>query len=152
MYHVCLARIFEPLKAGMTKPEIIKCPDGHFRRAVYGLGPYIADYPEQVWLAGIVQGWCPKLVSDLCYHVGVLKYDRCNAPPDHLDRPISHRRTHEKTDFLVGAWDPGTLWNDFGIRADVVVRGSHLFQCSYSESVTSSRSRMAFLELTSMSS
>ena len=32
--------------------------DGH--RAIFGLGPYIADYPEQVWLAGIVYGWCPK--------------------------------------------------------------------------------------------
>jgi hypothetical protein len=60
MYHTCLARVFAPLKPGMTQPEVVRCPDGHFRRAIYGLGPYIADYPEQVWLAGIVQGWCPK--------------------------------------------------------------------------------------------
>lgn len=60
MYHACLALIFEPLKNGMTTPEVVKCPDGHFRRAIYGLGPYIADYPEQVWLTCIVQGWCPK--------------------------------------------------------------------------------------------
>jgi hypothetical protein len=60
MYHASLARIFEPLRAGMTTPKVVKCPDGHFRRAIYGLGPYIADYPEQVWLAAIVQGWCPK--------------------------------------------------------------------------------------------
>jgi hypothetical protein len=62
MYHSCLARLFEPLKAGMTTPELIYCPDGHWRQAIYGLGPYIADYPEQVWLAAIVQGWCPKYV------------------------------------------------------------------------------------------
>lgn len=60
MYHACLARIFAPLKPGMTTPDIIKCPDGHWRKVIYGLGPYIADYPEQVWLSGIVQGWCPK--------------------------------------------------------------------------------------------
>lgn len=60
LYHACLARIFAPLKPGMTTPEVVRCPDGHFRRAVYGLGPYIADYPEQVWLAAIVQDWCPK--------------------------------------------------------------------------------------------
>lgn len=60
MYHACLAHIFPPLKPGMTTPEVIKCPDGHLCKAVYGLGPYIADYPEQVWLSGIVQGWCPK--------------------------------------------------------------------------------------------
>jgi hypothetical protein len=63
LYHACLYKVFEPLKAGMTTPEVVKCPDGHFRRAIYGLGPYIADYPEQVWLSGVVQGWCPKYVS-----------------------------------------------------------------------------------------
>ena len=46
----------------MTTPDVVRCPDGHFRRAVYGLGPYIADYPEQALLACIVQGWCPKYV------------------------------------------------------------------------------------------
>jgi Plavaka transposase len=46
----------------MTKPEVVQCPDGHYRWAIYGLGPYIADYPEQALLACIVQGWCPKYV------------------------------------------------------------------------------------------
>ena len=41
-------------------PERVHCGDGHFRRVIFGLGPYIADYPEQVCLAGIVSGWCPK--------------------------------------------------------------------------------------------
>ena len=63
MYHSCLAKVFEPLKAGMVTPEVIRCPDGHWRRVIYGLGPYIADYQEQVWLAGIVQGWCPKYAT-----------------------------------------------------------------------------------------
>ena len=44
-------------------PKIMKCPDGHFRRVVFGLGPYIADYPKQVWLTGIVSNWCPKYVA-----------------------------------------------------------------------------------------
>jgi hypothetical protein len=60
MYHACLAHIFEPLKEGMMTTDVVKCSDGHFRWAVYGLSLYIADYPEQVWLVGIVQGWCPK--------------------------------------------------------------------------------------------
>jgi hypothetical protein len=56
----------------MTTPEVVRCPDGHFRRAIYSLGPYIADYPEQVWLAGIVQGWCPKYafqLSSILHHL-----------------------------------------------------------------------------------
>jgi len=56
--------MLESLKPGMTKPEPVRCPDGHFRRAVYGIGPYIADYPEQALLACIVQNWCPKYLSD----------------------------------------------------------------------------------------
>ena len=55
----------------MTKPEVVRCPDGHFRRAVYGLGPYIADYPEQCLLACTVQGWCARLVSRLLFVLSV---------------------------------------------------------------------------------
>jgi Plavaka transposase len=46
----------------MMEPEVTLCADGHFRRAIYGIGPYIGDYPEQVLLSCIVQGWCPRQV------------------------------------------------------------------------------------------
>ena len=60
LLHSSLAKILESLKPGMTTPEVVRFPDGHFRKVIYGLGPYIADYPEQALLACIVQGWCPK--------------------------------------------------------------------------------------------
>jgi Plavaka transposase len=59
LYHACLEKVFSVLRPSMTEPKIAMCPDGYFRRVVFSLGPYIADYPEQVWLAGIVQNWCP---------------------------------------------------------------------------------------------
>ena len=62
LFHSSLSGILQPLEPGMTKPEIVRCPDRHFRRVIYGLGPYIADYPEQALLACIVQGWCAKYV------------------------------------------------------------------------------------------
>lgn len=49
-----------PLKQWMKKPLVMECGDGHYRRAILGLGPYIADYPEQCMLALVVQGWCAK--------------------------------------------------------------------------------------------
>ena len=49
----------------MTKPEVVRCYDGHFRRAVYGLGPYIADYQEQILVMCVVQGWCATYVPNL---------------------------------------------------------------------------------------
>jgi hypothetical protein len=64
LYHASLTKIFKPLRSGMTTPEIMLCPDGRYQKVVFELGPFIADYPEQVMLAGIVQGWCPKLVID----------------------------------------------------------------------------------------
>ena len=48
------------LKQHMTEPIVLLCADGHYRKAIFALGPYIADYPEQVLVSGIVQGWCPK--------------------------------------------------------------------------------------------
>lgn len=50
----------------MTTPVVLRCPDGHFRRVIFDLAAFIADYPEQVYLAGTVQGWCPKFVLPLC--------------------------------------------------------------------------------------
>ena len=63
LFHTSLTYIFKRLEPYMTKPEVVECADGHYRKAIYGLGPYIADYPEQVLLAGIVSGWCVKYVS-----------------------------------------------------------------------------------------
>lgn len=58
LFHSSLATILSPLKRFMLKPDVVCCPDGHFRRAIYGLGPYIADYMEQILATNTVQGWC----------------------------------------------------------------------------------------------
>ncbi|KAI9435153.1 hypothetical protein H4582DRAFT_1817832 [Lactarius indigo] len=104
LYHSCLELVFAPLKPYMTEPKVMKCPNGHFRRVIFGLGPYIADYPEQVWLAGTVSKWCPK----------------CDALPADLDGSGSHQRSHTKTDLLIKMFDPTVLWDDFGLRHNIV--------------------------------
>ena len=108
----------------MTTPEVVKCPDGHFRRAIYGLGPYISDYPEQVWLAGIVQGWCPKYAPISFFGSAPNNHQlfRCDGHPDDLDADDTRRRSHQKTGFLINTFDPGILWDDFGVRSDIMVR------------------------------
>jgi Plavaka transposase len=60
LFHSSLGAILKSLQPAMSIPEVTRCPDGHFRRVIYGIGPYIADYPEQVLLASVVSGWCPK--------------------------------------------------------------------------------------------
>jgi hypothetical protein len=60
LFHSSLVTILKSLKPGMTIPEVIHFPDGHYRNVVYGLSPYIVDYPEQALLACTVQGWCSK--------------------------------------------------------------------------------------------
>ncbi|KAH9060394.1 hypothetical protein EDB83DRAFT_2292370 [Lactarius deliciosus] len=104
LYHSCLELVFAPLKPYMTKPKVMKCPDGHFRRTIFGLGPYIANYPEQVYLSGVVSTWCPK----------------CDALPTNLDGSRSHYRSHIKTDLLIKTFNPGVLWDDFGLQHNIV--------------------------------
>jgi hypothetical protein len=58
LFHVSLSLILESLRPGEKKPEVFRCPDRHYRRVIWGIGPYIADYPEQVLLTCVVQGWC----------------------------------------------------------------------------------------------
>ena len=60
LYHASLSTILKPLRPGMTEPMIRRCPDGHHWKVIYDLAGFIADYPEQVALAGTVSGWCPK--------------------------------------------------------------------------------------------
>ncbi|KAF6762532.1 hypothetical protein DFP72DRAFT_987054 [Ephemerocybe angulata] len=106
LYHGCLQLIFEPLRAEMSTPEIVRCPDSHYWRVMYTISPVIADYPEQVWLSAILQGWCPK----------------CMAHLEFLDDPEAGCCTHELTDALIDARSPGDLWDEYRIQDDVVVR------------------------------
>ena len=46
---------------------------------------------------------------------------RCDAKPNKLDAGNAHRRRRTKTEFLINNWAAGTLWSDFGVRADIVV-------------------------------
>ena len=63
IFHSSLHHILFSLHPHMLVPRVTWCSDGHFRCVIYGLGPYIVDYPEQALLACIVQGWCPWYVE-----------------------------------------------------------------------------------------
>ena len=63
MFHGCLKKILQKLENFITEWDLVRCTDNYFRQVIYGIGPYIADYPEQVLVAGIVNGWCPMYVN-----------------------------------------------------------------------------------------
>ncbi|KAF8835493.1 hypothetical protein BDN67DRAFT_992432 [Paxillus ammoniavirescens] len=63
LFHVAMSRILSSLKPGMTAPQVMKCPDQHFSRIIFSLGPYITDYPKQVLISGIVQNWCGRCMA-----------------------------------------------------------------------------------------
>ncbi|KAL7283046.1 hypothetical protein ACG7TL_002470 [Trametes sanguinea] len=102
LYHGSLAKILEPLRPGMTTPHVMRCPDGHYRRSIFELGPFIADYPEQVYLSGVVSGWCP----------------RCLALP-HEDFLAGAPRFRTHTEALRNVYDHETLWDAFGLNDEV---------------------------------
>ncbi|KAF9530756.1 hypothetical protein CPB83DRAFT_920826 [Crepidotus variabilis] len=89
LFHSSLEHILSSLRPHMSKPRITRCADGHLRRVIYGLGPYIADYPEQALLACVVQGWCPK----------------------------AHIHTHTLVNS--GVVELKELWDDYGIVGDL---------------------------------
>ena len=60
LFHTSISLILQSLQSGKTTPEVYRCPDQRYRHVIWGIGPYIADYPEQVLLACIVQDWCAK--------------------------------------------------------------------------------------------
>ncbi|KAF5379796.1 hypothetical protein D9615_005664 [Tricholomella constricta] len=103
LFHASLIEIFRSLRPYMEKPELVRYGDGYYRNTIYGLGPYIADYPEQALLACIVQGWCP----------------RCTAPSNNLDGK-GGRRSHELTLAVIAALDVKTLWEQYGIVSDLL--------------------------------
>ncbi|CAK5272542.1 unnamed protein product [Mycena citricolor] len=100
LFHASLSHILQSLKPAMTVPEVAFFGDGHYRRVVYGLGPYIADYPEQVLLACVVQGWCTASNKD-------------------LDGP-GGRRSQAHTELLFQALDHTGMWDDYGVIPDVL--------------------------------
>lgn len=106
--------------------EVLRCADGHYRRLVYSLGPYIADYPEQVLLACTVQGWCTRysFVSPLLVHCDAHvsgSRRRCTAIPSDLDTGQAPRRSHEHTEALLNVMTARRLWDDYGVVGDLVV-------------------------------
>lgn len=64
LIHHSLTVILDCFEDHMEVPELVVCPDNHFRRAIYGIGPYIADYQEQVVLAAVVTNWCVTYVDN----------------------------------------------------------------------------------------
>ncbi|KAI0354066.1 hypothetical protein OH77DRAFT_1482399 [Trametes cingulata] len=104
LFHTSLSRILSSLKDYMTTPEVILCGDGYYRKVIYGLGPYIADYPEQALLTCIVQGWCPI----------------CTNRKSNLDGDGGVLRSRDHTEFLVAEFELGELWEDYGIVGDIV--------------------------------
>ncbi|KAG2084606.1 uncharacterized protein F5147DRAFT_748792 [Suillus discolor] len=104
LFHSSLLRILSSLKPAMSIPEVVQFGDGHFRRVLYGLGPYIADYPEQLVLGCVVQNWCAK----------------CFAYPDNLDSGEGGLRSQEVVDTLCEEVDSGVLWDEWGVIGELV--------------------------------
>ncbi|KAG1841019.1 hypothetical protein DFJ58DRAFT_718247 [Suillus subalutaceus] len=98
LFHSSLSYILKSLK-----PGVARFGDGHYRRVIYGLGPYIADYEEQVLLACIVRKWCAK----------------CLSHSKALDE-INILRSRRHVDALIEECNFDTLWAEYGVIAVLV--------------------------------
>ncbi|KAG1816667.1 uncharacterized protein BJ212DRAFT_1446794 [Suillus subaureus] len=103
LFHGSLSVILSSLKPVMTEYEVVCCGDRHFWHIIYSLGPYIADYEEQLVLSCIVKHWCPK----------------CIAVHTNLDGDATYH-THKFTDFLINELHVDVLWDEFGLIGDLI--------------------------------
>ncbi|KAI6136006.1 hypothetical protein F5141DRAFT_1208383 [Pisolithus sp. B1] len=103
LFHTAMTRIFSTLKDGMTVPQLMKCPDHHFCHVIFGINPYIADYPEQVPISRIIQNWCGQ----------------CLAFPNDLDGGGA-AWMRQFTQALTEELPPGVAWDEWGVDASIL--------------------------------
>ncbi|ESK83826.1 hypothetical protein Moror_13527 [Moniliophthora roreri MCA 2997] len=97
-------RLTVSIKTLLSFGDIVKLADGYYQRVIYSLGPYIGDYPEQVLLTCIVQGWCPQ----------------CTAHYKDLDGPAGPH-SHAHTERVAKAMPSATQqWDKYGIVAGIM--------------------------------
>ncbi|KAJ2917661.1 hypothetical protein MD484_g2813, partial [Candolleomyces efflorescens] len=105
LYHASISAVFSSVAPHMSTPVVRQCPDAHYRRVIYDFAAFIADYPEQVMLAGTVQGWCPK----------------CTAQPSNIDGAAGPRTNKLLDDLLeIDILSYQRLWDEYGFDASVV--------------------------------
>ena len=94
----------------MKDPDIVLFGDEYYRRVIYALAAYIADYEEQALLSCIVRNWCPK----------------CLAHRENLDEDAL-RRHREHADTIIEEFDFHKLWDEYGVVGDIVVSSYPFF-------------------------
>lgn len=60
LFHVCMTDILKPMSDVAAEGVIMASGDGVRRQCHPLLAAYVADYPEQVLVAGVKNGHCPK--------------------------------------------------------------------------------------------
>ena len=103
--------------------DVVRCSDHHFQWVIYGLAAFIANYPEQTAMSGIVYNWCVTFILFIYYPTPELSahQTRCDAKPDDLDNPSANPQTWEQMAALLKDEDPETLWFKHGIIPDFLV-------------------------------
>ncbi|KAJ6506530.1 hypothetical protein C8R45DRAFT_508629 [Mycena sanguinolenta] len=120
LYHASLALLFEPLKKYMDTPTSCSA-----LMVTSAASSKASDRTSQTTPSKCgsqpssrtgVQSTLPltSFVSRLSF------YFRCEALPDHLDEAGARLRTKTKTETLIRCFDPGILWDEYGVRSDVV--------------------------------
>lgn len=127
LYHGSIAHILKPLRPTMTTPEVIMCPDGHYRRAIYEIGSFMPITPNRLsWPALCKDGVRSTLRLPFRPVVYSQQAFRCRAPPDKLESLFPDSpRSRGYTDIAHEHLDDTYLWDKHGAAHTVMVRRFH---------------------------
>jgi hypothetical protein len=114
------------LKPGMRTSEAVLYGDGNYHHIIYGIGPYIADYPEQCLITCIVQWWYSRyIVNSIQQKQTCLSYlSRCLAIAKKCDDKNHHTiapQTLKHTQLLLNYLELNKLWYNYGLVGKVIV-------------------------------
>src|SRR5204862_5158508 len=74
-----LRYVLAPLESAMNDGIYLKCADGKIRFCFPILCQYLADYEEQVLLANLVKGACPKCLGQRAHLEAFRHLDRSES-------------------------------------------------------------------------
>lgn len=95
LFHLCMAKLLDPLIAAGKEGVEMVCGDGHIRRVFPILAAYVADHPEQCLITCCKENRCPRCTVDAKERGNPVESILCD--PDRTLTAFNRKRNGKKS-------------------------------------------------------